>query len=389
MSVEKLNVHDLIAGIARQTGETKKDTELFLRDFVILIQEALLKEELVKIKGLGTFKLQWNESRKSVNVNTGEDIEIPGHYKVVFTAENELKDFVNEPYAHLETVILDGNEENAPEKPVIDPLRNFSEQAKEIASLLSDLKTTNKKEDIPFPSEAEKENNVIVETKFEKSMEHTQFDSPQRELEKDVQRAEMVENDVVFPENKDVKEETEEQEQKPKKKRRFWKVLLIILLLLAIGGTISYFLFPKSIYRDFIDQMILKRNQVVLVEEKIIVEEPVSGELQDQSQLVPVPEEIQTEIPVSFRFNPSNYEMERVVVGEGARLAWYSTKHYGSYMFWPYIYIANMDILPKPDNLEVGMTIKVPKLPKEMIDTNNPKAVEQVGYVQAHLDEYK
>ena len=68
--------------------------------------------------------------------------------------------------------------------------------------------------------------------------------------------------------------------------------------------------------------------------------------------------------------------LDEVEVAEGARLAWYSTKYYGSYQFWPYIYAANRDIMSSPNDLERGTVIKIPKLPKEMIDANNDIAIQ-------------
>ena len=57
-----------------------------------LIEEALVTEKYVKVKGLGTFKLTEVESRESVNVNTGERIEIQGHTKISFTPDSSMKD---------------------------------------------------------------------------------------------------------------------------------------------------------------------------------------------------------------------------------------------------------------------------------------------------------
>ena len=64
------------------------------------------KDKYVKIRGLGTFKLIDVGSRESVNVNTGERFEIQGHTKVSFTPEPALKDIINRPFSHFETVVL-------------------------------------------------------------------------------------------------------------------------------------------------------------------------------------------------------------------------------------------------------------------------------------------
>lgn len=103
---EKLNIQDLIDLLAEKHGMSKKNADSFVKEFFQLIEEALEKDKYVKIKGLGAFKLIDVESRESVNVNTGERFEIQGHTKVSFTPEPALKDIINKPFAHFETVVL-------------------------------------------------------------------------------------------------------------------------------------------------------------------------------------------------------------------------------------------------------------------------------------------
>ena len=103
---EKITLQDLINLFGEKQGMTKKDAELFVRTMFDLIEEALATEKYVKIKGLGTFKLTEVDSRESVNVNTGERIEIQGHTKISFTPDTTMKDLINKPFAHFETVIL-------------------------------------------------------------------------------------------------------------------------------------------------------------------------------------------------------------------------------------------------------------------------------------------
>ena len=79
---------------------------VFVKEFFQLIEESLEKDKYVKIRGLGTFKLIDVGSRESVNVNTGERFEIQGHTKVSFTPEPALKDIINRPFSHFETVVL-------------------------------------------------------------------------------------------------------------------------------------------------------------------------------------------------------------------------------------------------------------------------------------------
>ena len=77
-----MTLQDIIEKVAEQSGLTKKLSELFLREFLTIIEEALIKDKIVKIKGLGTFKLLIVEERKSVNVQTGNEMIIPEHQKI-------------------------------------------------------------------------------------------------------------------------------------------------------------------------------------------------------------------------------------------------------------------------------------------------------------------
>lgn len=102
----KLNIQDLIDMLAVRHGMDKKDADSFVKVFFQLIEESLEKDKYVKIRGLGTFKLINVDSRESVNINTGERIEIQGHTKVSFTPETSLKNTINRPFSCFETVIL-------------------------------------------------------------------------------------------------------------------------------------------------------------------------------------------------------------------------------------------------------------------------------------------
>lgn len=106
---EKLNIQNLIELLAEKHGMSKRNADSFVKEFFQLIEEALEKDKYVKIKGLGAFKLIDVESRESVNVNTGERFEIQGHTKVSFTPEPALKDIINKPFSHFETVVLNDN----------------------------------------------------------------------------------------------------------------------------------------------------------------------------------------------------------------------------------------------------------------------------------------
>ncbi len=92
---EKVTIQDIIELLAEKHSMTKKDAEIFVKGMFELIEEALVTEKYVKVKGLGTFKLTEVESRESVNVNTGERIEIQGHTKISFYSDSSMKDLIN------------------------------------------------------------------------------------------------------------------------------------------------------------------------------------------------------------------------------------------------------------------------------------------------------
>ena len=103
---KKVLLQDLADGIARRRDIPKKDAEVFLRAVFDVIGEFLQTDKMVKVRGLGTFKLVTVDSRESVDVNTGERITIKEYTKVNFTPDPVLRDAVNKPFAQFETVVL-------------------------------------------------------------------------------------------------------------------------------------------------------------------------------------------------------------------------------------------------------------------------------------------
>ena len=103
---KKILLQDLSDRMAKRRGVAKKDTDLFVRSVFEIIREYLQTDKIVKIKGLGTFKLVTVESRGSVDVNTGERIVINGYTKVSFTPDAALREEINKPFAQFETVVL-------------------------------------------------------------------------------------------------------------------------------------------------------------------------------------------------------------------------------------------------------------------------------------------
>ena len=102
----KVSVAWIAEAISGKHGLSQKDAEQFVATFFDLINEALHEEKMVKVKGLGTFKVIDVRERESINVNTGERVVIESHGKISFTPDPIMRDLVNKPFAQFETVML-------------------------------------------------------------------------------------------------------------------------------------------------------------------------------------------------------------------------------------------------------------------------------------------
>ena len=127
---EKITLQDLVELLSEKNDMTKKSADALFRAMFDLIEEALTNEKYVKIKGFGTFKLTEVDSRESMNVNTGERIEIQGHTKISFTPDASMKELINKPFSHFETVLLNDGVELEDTPFVIEP--KMEEMADEI-----------------------------------------------------------------------------------------------------------------------------------------------------------------------------------------------------------------------------------------------------------------
>lgn len=127
----KISLTNIAEELAAKSGLGRDASDNFVRAIVETIERGLYEDNIVKIKGLGTFKLLEVSERGSVDINTGERITIKGHRKVSFTPDSAMKEFVNRPFAHFEPTELndgypdeevtdDDNEGEAPEA-ILEP----------------------------------------------------------------------------------------------------------------------------------------------------------------------------------------------------------------------------------------------------------------------------
>lgn len=154
----KILLQDIADFLCYRSGITKREAEQFVRAFFEVIQQGLERDQYVKIKGFGTFKLVEVGQRESVNINTGERFQINGHTKVSFTPDTSLKDLVNRPFSHFQTVIL--NDETAIEELDSCTVPEDSEQLNEEVSILeSQNSATEGEENISMINDKEAEAN--------------------------------------------------------------------------------------------------------------------------------------------------------------------------------------------------------------------------------------
>ena len=127
--MSKITLQQLAKVLAQKKHITQKEAEAFLRTFFEAILQNVADDKIVKIKGLGTFKLVEVLDRESVNINTGSRIVIPGHVKLSFTPDTSLKDLVNKPFADFQTVIInEGTSLEEMERTPVEPSPDMTEE---------------------------------------------------------------------------------------------------------------------------------------------------------------------------------------------------------------------------------------------------------------------
>ena len=102
----KISINELASRLVERKGIGRKQASAFVAEMFYLIQKGMEDESVVKVKGLGTFKIIDVDDRESINVNTGERVLIEGHRKVSFVPDPLMRELVNKPFSQFETVVL-------------------------------------------------------------------------------------------------------------------------------------------------------------------------------------------------------------------------------------------------------------------------------------------
>ena len=388
---EKITLQDLVELLSEKNDMTKKNADAFLRCMFDLIEEALTNEKYVKIKGLGTFKLTEVDSRESMNVNTGERIEIQGHTKISFTPDTTMKELINKPFSHFETVILnDGVElEDTPfdidpkveemademveniieepqvevepvvedkvevaEEPVVSPVVDEPIPVEEV---LESVEEEPKEVEAAVVEEPEVPEPVVIE---EKPVEVEEKVEPVEE--------EIPEEEVSIPEEKvEEKPEIFVPEAPRAENKTTFKVLIgiiVVLLLIILFGVYWIFFRQEKVDTNWEYTAPVKETaSVVQVEEQQAVKEDTLLVSEDTMVVQPVQEEQTMVLPEDVVYEITG-TITTLTLEPGQTLVKLALKYYGSKNFWPYIVQHNPDVIKDADRVPKGATIKIPKL---------------------------
>ena len=394
MADNKLNNVHLRQAIIDRTDATEREANLFLRVLVEQIIEGLRSGEQIKINGLGIFRLQEMAPRKSVNVNTGEPIIIPGYTKVMFAPEVSMREMVEKNKSVTPIVNLNGDSSAAPvDEEALSPLEKLGRQADEIVGILADLgqdprmRSQAAEESVPTEEErAETMDSAATEEVAEEPVSEAVAEEVATEemISEEVAEEEIAEEKeeekvsepiaeiVVEPVAEPIAEPTKEEpvvmpvepiapvEGKTDKKRKYHflrdTLICVVCLQVVLAGG---FLFLRGAMANWIDSLVAKREPVATDTVVAIPSTPMVEEVTEDTAVI----ENAPELPVYQQFIATEE------IREGSRLTWLAYRYYGNKDLWVYIYDANKDHLGNPNEIRVGTPIRIPRLTTEQRDT--------------------
>jgi len=398
---EKITLQDLVELLSEKNGMTKKSADALFRGMFELIEEALTNEKYVKVKGLGTFKLTEVDSRESMNVNTGERIEIQGHTKISFTPDTAMKELINKPFSHFETVVLNDGveledtpiyeeskmEELAGEmvEKVIDQPQTEVEAVAEVQMEISEetiVSPVVEEPEIAEPKVGETlvEENVPESVVKEETVEEPKVAEPVVELEAPTEAGEKAEpileeiSEIVskpeeIVEEKPIIVEPEVSRSESKTTFRVLIGIIIVLLLIILFGLYWIFIRQGSSSSASIPSVPVKEEAtIVQVEEQQEVKKDtssveVSDEKMSMATLATQPGPVEQ---IAVLSEDVVYEITGTIttltLEPGQTLVKLALKYYGSKNFWPYIMQHNPDVIKDADMVPKGAVIKIPKL---------------------------
>jgi len=382
----KLLLQELTDQLAEAGKIKKKDAEEFLRAFFKVSEDALFEDGIVKINGLGTLKLVLVDARKSVNVSTGEEFEIREHYKVSFIPDADLKNLVNQPYAHLEPVELDGGTESNTAPVEKKPVAVKEKEPKNVDG--------NEKQTIPkknkrstfawilffllivilgvwswISNDKKRKDNALKTNEIE-LIDSLEADAT---LQQDLAALEQESDTTLNGTSDDSLEaviQTVAQETgvaKPAATQADQNQVATKQVAPVAKPTVTT-----------LKQTTSEAKQATTVAKTTTsAVKPAKSAAKTTTEPKTTKAAAKTTTPAV----PTEY-IATVVLKPGDRLNLLALKYYGDKIFWVYIYQANKNVIPKPDNVPAGITIRIPKPDPKLIDPKNQALVAKAKALQ-------
>lgn len=278
----KLTIQDIAKTLIERNDLSKKESSAFVNAMFEIIRQALERDRIVKVKGLGTFKIIDVDARESVNVNTGERVLIEGHDKITFVPDTLMKELVNKPFSQFETVVLkdgvdfddmEGKEEDGEASA---PLVEFGDSINLKPVILGQPEPSPVPEPVPEPQpvpEPTPEPDPLLESDPMSAKEEPVGEEPAEEpVADETTEDEIVEEEELFDDD----EETGDGKK--------WLIALIACLLGLLAG---YFIGSYYPFSQFVSPGEVKV-------EKTVVAKPVK-----KTVVAPVKQEVKPETPES------------------------------------------------------------------------------------------
>lgn len=315
--MSKFSLNTLGKLLADKSGLSQVEAELFIRKMFDVCNQRLDADKQVKIKWLGTFKVQATKDRESINVNTGERFTIEGRDKLTFTPDNILKEIVNKPFAQFETVVVnDGVDfDEIDEKFGEEQTEDAPEQ---VIDFLDEEKTaTPNPEVVVIESEKEKEKEdelakqiAIEQAKLER-LKQAQLE--QERIQKEKQEQERLEQERLEQERleqeklelaqqqqalkavvepavpaSDESEEEEEEEESSNSHHIViprYLVVAVCLIVVALIGGMGWFAFNYGQMTAQRDHLAMQLNQYHQAPAKKVPAKPAAAPLSQEQKL--------------------------------------------------------------------------------------------------------
>lgn len=365
----RLSIQDLALILSEQTGKSTEEALRFLQEFIAVVSEGVYNDKLVKVKGLGTFKIIRVEERASVSVNSGERFVIPSHYKFTFTPDKELKELVNKPFSLFDTVEL--NEEVDFSDVDVSAETSGAEEAADDSS----------EEILPdgIPEQAiEAPQTPEPEVKPEPAVEEEAV--PQEEAKAEPKPAEPVSSVSGY------KEYRRKRRRSASRKLLFPIACLFVVIVLGIVYIVCLS-GRTTVNKNWEPPMAEVGNPTPeagmnpVPADSTGVTPPDSASLAADSVVAepPVVEENQPEE------TPKSDILALVTIKAGDRLASFAKQYYGHKFFWVYIYQYNQDIISDPNNIPIGTELRIPDPGLYGIDATDRSSIDKAAALQSQI----